>query len=104
MREISTSSSMRGRRKRATAQRACALLYRSPWLVGSEGVIVVDAASVHYHNIEHSRPSRRPADDTLVSPVIILGNQVPILVVDIKVQIGVPVARYFHHGSFAGAE
>jgi len=33
MREIRTSSSMRGRRKRATAQRACALLYRSPWLV-----------------------------------------------------------------------
>ena len=32
MREIRTSSSMRGRRKRATAQRACALLYRSPWL------------------------------------------------------------------------
>ena len=31
MREIRTSSSMRGRRKRATAQRACALL-RSPWL------------------------------------------------------------------------
>jgi len=30
MREIRTSSSMRGRRKRATAQRACALLYRSP--------------------------------------------------------------------------
>src|SRR5713226_2821902 len=28
MREIRTSSSMRGRRKRATAQRACALLYR----------------------------------------------------------------------------
>ena len=32
MREIRTSSSMRGCRKRATAQRACALLYRSPWL------------------------------------------------------------------------
>src|SRR5947208_2719746 len=33
MREIRTSSSMRGRWKRATTQRACALLYRSPWLV-----------------------------------------------------------------------
>jgi hypothetical protein len=32
MREIRTSSSMRGCRKRATAQRACALLYRSPCL------------------------------------------------------------------------
>jgi hypothetical protein len=30
--EIRTSSSMRGCRKRATARRACALLYRSPWL------------------------------------------------------------------------
>ena len=30
MREIRTSSSMRGRRKRATAQRACALLYGVP--------------------------------------------------------------------------
>jgi hypothetical protein len=30
MREIRTSSSMRGRRKRAASQRACALLYRSP--------------------------------------------------------------------------
>src|ERR1700680_1815238 len=30
MREIRTSSSMRGRRKRATAQRACALLYLLP--------------------------------------------------------------------------
>jgi hypothetical protein len=30
MREIRTSSSMRGRRKRTTASRACALLYRSP--------------------------------------------------------------------------
>ena len=30
-----TSSSMRGRRKRAIAQRACALLYRSLWLVKS---------------------------------------------------------------------
>jgi hypothetical protein len=30
MREIRTSSSMRGRRKRATTQRACALLYRMP--------------------------------------------------------------------------
>ena len=30
MREIRTSSSMRGRRKRATAQRACALLYGWP--------------------------------------------------------------------------
>jgi hypothetical protein len=30
MREIRTSSSMRGRRKRATAQRACALLYACP--------------------------------------------------------------------------
>lgn len=33
MRENRTSSSMRGRRKRAIAQRACALLYQSPWLV-----------------------------------------------------------------------
>jgi len=32
MRAIRTSSSMRGRWKRATTQRACALLYRSPWL------------------------------------------------------------------------
>jgi hypothetical protein len=30
MREIRTSSSMRGRRKRTTASRACALLYLSP--------------------------------------------------------------------------
>jgi len=30
MPEIRTSSSMRGRRKRATAQRACALLYAEP--------------------------------------------------------------------------
>jgi len=30
MRETRTSSSMRGRRKRATAQRACALLYACP--------------------------------------------------------------------------
>jgi hypothetical protein len=30
MREIRTSSSMRGRRKRATSRRACALLYREP--------------------------------------------------------------------------
>jgi hypothetical protein len=33
MREIRTSSSMRGRRKRAIAQRACALLYLGPCLV-----------------------------------------------------------------------
>jgi len=33
MRAIRTSSSMRGRWKRATTQRASALLYRSPWLV-----------------------------------------------------------------------
>ena len=33
MREIRTSGSMRGRRTRTSAQRACALLYRSPWLV-----------------------------------------------------------------------
>src|SRR6266446_3842360 len=33
MRAIRTSSSMRGRWKPATTQRACALLYRSPWLV-----------------------------------------------------------------------
>jgi hypothetical protein len=33
MREIRTSGSMRGRRNRALAQRACALLYRSPCLV-----------------------------------------------------------------------
>jgi hypothetical protein len=33
MREIRTSGSMRGRRNRTSAQRACALLYRSPWLV-----------------------------------------------------------------------
>jgi hypothetical protein len=32
MREIRVSSSMRGRRKRAAAQHACALLYRSPCL------------------------------------------------------------------------
>src|SRR5712692_6866613 len=32
MREIRTSSSMRGHWKRATARRACALLYRSPCL------------------------------------------------------------------------
>src|SRR6266576_4007492 len=49
MREIRTSSSMRGRWKRATTQRACALLYRSPWLciearhaeIGRYGVIVI---------------------------------------------------------------
>src|SRR5207245_11095732 len=35
MRAIRTSSSMRGRWKRATTQRACALLYRSPCLVDS---------------------------------------------------------------------
>jgi hypothetical protein len=34
MRENRTSSSMRGRRKRATAQRACALLYGGSPLVG----------------------------------------------------------------------
>jgi hypothetical protein len=33
MREIRTSISMRGHWKRATTQRACALLYRSPWLL-----------------------------------------------------------------------
>jgi hypothetical protein len=33
MREIRTSGSMRGRRNRTSAQRACALLYRSLWLV-----------------------------------------------------------------------
>jgi len=35
MREIRTSGSMRGRRNRTSAQRACALLYRSPWLVSA---------------------------------------------------------------------
>ena len=35
MREIRASSSMRGCRKRATAQRACALLYQRPWLVSA---------------------------------------------------------------------
>jgi hypothetical protein len=30
MREIRTSSSMRGRRKRATSRRACVLLYQRP--------------------------------------------------------------------------
>ena len=51
MRENRTSSSMRGRRKRAIAQRACALLYRSPWLVrdsrvggDSAGVLPVNHA------------------------------------------------------------
>jgi len=39
MRENRMSGSMRGRRKRATAQRACALLYRSPWLVSTNDEI-----------------------------------------------------------------
>jgi hypothetical protein len=38
MREIRTSSSMRGRRKRATSQRACALLYRKPLAIFSRAL------------------------------------------------------------------
>src|SRR5579862_6064559 len=55
MREIRTSSSMRGRRKRATAQRACALLYRSPWLVSLH-------ATVHELGSESQWLTRRPTD------------------------------------------
>lgn len=65
---------------------------------------VVHRAAVPDHDREVAGPARRPHGQAGIGAVVVLGDQIAVIVVDVDVQVGVAIAFQQHGGALAGDE
>src|SRR4051812_20584177 len=75
-----------------------------PSLVRRDPVLVVPPAAVHHADGERAGEAGRPARHAVVGVVVVLGDEVAELVVDVQVEVGVAVAGDRDAGRLAAAE
>ena len=73
-------------------------------LVGGEAIAVVDSSAVHDPDDEFAGPLGPEVHQAGIRTVDILSDQVAVFIVDVEVEIGVPVALDEDPGAFAAPE
>jgi hypothetical protein len=75
-----------------------------PRSVHRDPVAVVDRTYIDHSDREATGPAWNPDRHALVRVVVVLVNQIAVLVVDVEIQVGVPVSRYGYDREFPDSE